>query len=166
MASKHSSNSSQSHGQSERARCQLELGSDVYLVAKPWHQKLLIHIRRFENYKGKTFPTKGGITINLKHWVELCGCKSQIDETISASKQGKDETFFRHLGANVHTSMDQNFAGVDLRQWWWCDETKFVKLSKKGISLSTSVGETERQFGNYERLCSGTELCYTFCHAG
>ncbi|XP_041369998.1 uncharacterized protein LOC121383951 [Gigantopelta aegis] len=151
MASGHSSSTTQCPEQGERSRCQLEIGQNVYVVAQPWKQELLIHIRKFDSDKGKTFPTKQGIALNLKQWVELCGCKSQIDETISALKQGKDETLVKHLGANVHASMDKNFTGVDLRQWWWCDEMKSVKPSKKGIFLS--LQQWEKLKGCFTVMC-------------
>ncbi|XP_041356360.1 uncharacterized protein LOC121373698 [Gigantopelta aegis] len=134
MTSVHSSNSSQSHGQGEKSRCQLEIGQNVYVMAQTWKQELLIHIRKFDSDKGKTFPTKRGIALTLKHWVELSMCTSQIDETIAALKERKEEKLFHHLGANMYVSVDKNIAGVDIRQWWWCVDT--VKPSRKGIFLS------------------------------
>jgi hypothetical protein len=140
MASGHSSTTTtQDPEKGEKSRCQLDIGQHVYVVASEWKGDIAIHIRKYDSDKGKTFPTKRGITLTLKHWVELCTYKSEIDETITALKQGKDVKLFHHLGANVHISVDKNIAGVDIRQWWWCVDT--VKPSRKGIFLSLQQWE-------------------------
>ena len=119
-------------------KCKLEIGQNVYVTATPWKEEILIHIRKFDSDKG-SFPTKRGIALTLKHWVELCASKSQVDETITALKERKEEKLFSHIGANVYVSVDKNFTGVDIRQWWWCDNA--IKPSKKGIFLSLSQWE-------------------------
>ena len=140
MASGHSSTTTtQGPEQGEKSRCQLDIGQHVYVVASVWKGDIAIHIRKFDSDKGKTFPTKRGIALTLKHWVELSSCTSQVDETISDLKERKDVNLFHHIGANMYVSVDKNIAGVDIRQWWDCNDD--VKPSRKGIFLSLQQWE-------------------------
>ena len=97
---------------SQEPRCHLDLGGDVYVTAKIWHEELCIHIRKYDVYlNGKSYPTKRGIVFTLKHWLELPGAVLQIKEAITDGMT----TMQSHLGANMYASLDQN--GVDIRQW-------------------------------------------------
>ncbi|XP_041369866.1 uncharacterized protein LOC121383833 [Gigantopelta aegis] len=118
------------NGSNTDTRCKIELGSNVYVVAKLWKGDTAIHIRKFDD-ENATLPTKRGIALTLKHWVELCTSKSQIDDTIAVLKERKEEKLFRHIESNVYVSVDNNIVSVDIRQWWWCDDA--IKPSKKGI---------------------------------
>ena len=120
----------------KKARCQLDIGHNVYVMANEWNGDITIHIRKYDSDKGKTFPTKRGIALTLKHWIELSIYIDKIEESIAALKDTKDYKLFQHIGANVHVSVDKNIIGVDIRQWWWCEESQSMKPSRKGIFLS------------------------------
>ncbi|XP_046542364.1 uncharacterized protein LOC124252755 [Haliotis rubra] len=89
-------------------RCHLHLGDDVYVTAKTWNGKLEIHVRKYEVYpSGKTYPTKRGIVLTLKHWLEVSSVHMQLKQ------QGRYSHV--HVGGNMYASWDDN--GIDVRQW-------------------------------------------------
>ncbi|XP_067653366.1 uncharacterized protein [Haliotis asinina] len=84
-------------------RCHLHLGDNVYMTAKTWDDVLSIHVRKYEVYpSGMAYPTKRGIVLSLKHWMELPGAIRSIEEAV---KEGKPNSQW-HLGANVFVTMD------------------------------------------------------------
>ena len=66
-------------------------GNNVYVVVKPWKHDVVVHIWKFDNENRKHFPTKRGIAVNLKQWVDiLCRHKNDTDETVEVLKKGKE----------------------------------------------------------------------------
>ena len=118
------------NGNSEE-RCRIDIGGQVFVVAKTWKEQLLIHIRKYDTEKGRTFPTVRGVTLQMRQWNDLKDNTREIDEAVTTLKRGKEVKLSCHLGANLHVSVERPFAGVDVRQWWWCDDTKDAKPSKK-----------------------------------
>ncbi|XP_067674749.1 uncharacterized protein [Haliotis asinina] len=63
-------------------RCHLHLGDNVYVTAKTWDDVLSIHVK-YEVYpSGMAYPTKRGIVLSLKHWMELPGAIRFIEEAV------------------------------------------------------------------------------------
>ena len=117
-------------------RCRIDLGGQVFVVAKTWKEQLLIHIRKYDTEKGRTFPTIRGVTLQLRQWNDLKDNTREIDEAVTTLKQGKEVKLSCHLGNNLHVSVERPFPGIDVRQWWRCDDTKDAKpCKKKGIFL-------------------------------
>jgi hypothetical protein len=135
MASGPSTDNTQSRGNgSQESLCQLDIGGQVFVVAKLWRGNILIHIRKYDTEKGRTFPTERGVTLQLRQWNHLRANTQHVDESVVTIKQGKEVRLFKlftHLGANLRVCVDHKFPGVDIRQWWWCDESESTKPSKK-----------------------------------
>ena len=129
------------NGNSEE-RCRIALGGPVFVMAKPWKGNVLIHIRKYDTENGRTFPTRLGVTLQLRQWMDLKAHSKEIDESIMTLKQGKEVKLFTHLGSNLYVSVDHRFPGVNVRQWWWCKEVNAVKPSRnKGIFLRVEQWE-------------------------
>ena len=110
-------------------RCHLDLGGGVFVSAKKWKDEIAIHIRKYDTYQnGKSYPTKRGIMLTLKHWIEFSRVFQQIEEEARSG-------FYVHLGGGVYATRDDQ--GVDLRLWeseYWTNG-KLVPTAK-GILLS------------------------------
>ncbi|XP_067687021.1 uncharacterized protein [Haliotis asinina] len=112
-------------------RCHLHLGDNVYVTAKTWDDVLSIHVRKYEVYpSGMAYPTKRGIVLSLKHWMELPGAIRSIEEAV---KEGKPNSQW-HLGANVFVTMDST--GIEIRQCCWDNSMQSMVPRAKGILLS------------------------------
>ncbi|XP_067669968.1 uncharacterized protein [Haliotis asinina] len=117
-------------------RCHLHLGDNMYVTAKTWDNVLSIHVRKHEVYpSGKSYPTKRGIVLSLKHWLELPGAIQSIEEAV---KEGKPSSQW-HLGANVFVVMDNT--GIEIRQSCWDNTMQSMVPRAKGILLSLDQWE-------------------------
>ena len=112
-------------------RCHIDLGGDVFVTANSWNDMVNIQIRKYKVYPtGKSYPTKRGIVLSLKHWLELPCVFFCLGE---AMKSDHKEAY-AHVGSNIYATLDQH--GVDIRQWEKnIDEGKLIPTSK-GILLS------------------------------
>ncbi|XP_046570999.1 uncharacterized protein LOC124279231 [Haliotis rubra] len=64
-------------------RSHLDLGGEVFVTAKSWNNLLNIHIRTYDVYSsGRSYPTRRGIVLTLKHWLEIPGVKLSGKEEI------------------------------------------------------------------------------------
>ncbi|XP_046573532.1 uncharacterized protein LOC124281642 [Haliotis rubra] len=115
----------------QNPRCHLHLGDNVFVTAKTWDGVLNIHVRKYEVYpSGKAYPTKRGIVLTLKHWLEIPSVFIQLMEAV---REGRNQAYV-HIGVNVYASLDPN-GSVDLRQWEKNDQLGVVPTAK-GIMLS------------------------------
>ncbi|XP_067683687.1 uncharacterized protein [Haliotis asinina] len=114
-------------------RCQLALGGNVFVVAKVWNGEMKIHIREYEQGRGRWFPMKRGIALTLQRWLELVSNKSRIEEAM----ERQPGTLRCHLGGNVYAEMDSTYPGLDIRKWYWCGKENTIKPHKHpGIKLN------------------------------
>jgi len=129
-----------------KQRCQLDIGKNTFVVAKTWKDAMMkIHVRKFERSGDRNYPTKCGIALKLKHWVEMTGNAREVDESVSNfQKDPKSaEKLSRHIGSNVYVEvyMYEGILGVDIRQWFWDEEKKTCHPTKKGIFLHVQQWE-------------------------
>ncbi|XP_046556771.1 uncharacterized protein LOC124265992 [Haliotis rubra] len=121
-------------------RCHIDLGNDVFVTAKMWNDELNIHVRKYDVYpSGRSYPTKRGIVLSLKHWLELSGVHFKLQEAID---QGRTHDY-AHVGANMYATLDPN-GGVDLRQWEKYEHLGRVVPTAKGILLSKQQWQKPR----------------------
>ena len=126
-------------------RCQLDIGRNTFVVAKTWKVELKIHVRKFESSGDRSVPTKRGISLKLKHWVELIGNAGQVDEAVSNFQKNHTNAEKRsiHIGANVYVEvyMYEGLLGVDIRQWFWDEDNETRHPTKTGIFLHVQQWE-------------------------
>ena len=135
-------------------RCFINLLGDVYVVAKEFNKKMLIHIRHYDERGQKKIPTKKGVTFNLSTWLLLERKKDDINNLFMKSLSGEEiETYTVHIGGGVHITVDPKFPTVDIRHFWKPLESDKPVPTRKGVALNRY---------KWSRLCDTIQVMREF----
>lgn len=118
--------------------CKLHLGNELYVVAKDFRGKILVHIREYQkNSAGKTYPTKRGLAIDLEKWKKITDWHTDtIDNAIQDYKDGKPVDVMVHLGRNIYLSLKSGYSLIHVRRWFLPEDAENVMPTRAGITLT------------------------------
>ena len=118
--------------------CQLDIGNDCYVVAKPFKGEILVHVRKYgKQNDGGLFPTKKGIALSLEKWKKLEEWKAQfIDEEILKYRNNQEVDYMAHLGGNYYVTLKKGYPCVNIRRWFLPENQQEIVPTKTGIALS------------------------------
>jgi hypothetical protein len=114
----------------ENARCNIELGNNMFVQATEWKDEIRIDVSEWEIQNEKRIPTKKGISLPLQRWKMLVDSLEFLDQALIEKRE-----YATHLGRNVYTGVKTSGIYVDLRQHWLRPNQTKVVPTKKGITL-------------------------------
>lgn len=118
-----------------KERCKIDIGNDVYVIANVFNDSELIHIRQFERYGSKTYPTTKGVALPLSRWLMLEGYANFIEESIDTNEMQRERQQ-RHLGGGVMLTVGESYIAMDIRQYWKPKDSDEPCPTKRGVQLS------------------------------
>lgn len=135
-------------------RCFIHLLGDVYVVAKEFKNKMIIHIRHYDETGERKIPTKKGVALNLSRWLLLEEKKDEIDNMFMKTQSAEEEQAYTvHLGGVVYVTVDPKFPTVDIRHFWQPSNVDKPIPTRKGVALNKQ---------KWKRLCDTIQIMREF----
>jgi hypothetical protein len=116
-------------------RYEKELGASTYVVVNEYEREVYVHLRKFEIYSGKKYPTKRGAALTPLRWNEFIESLPVVEEHIKKLSKGEVVQYRHHLGGNWYVSVTSGFPCVDVRKFWMPEGAEELAPSRKGIAL-------------------------------
>lgn len=91
----------------------IHLDDNIYVVAKMYDEALQIHIRQYNQFGDKLYPTMKGVVLNLSRWLLLEVNLDKIDQRVKSSI---DHSL--HLGGGVFVCLNSRYTTVNIRHFW------------------------------------------------
>ena len=113
-----------------QARYRQPIGQGFYLFDSYFNGQTFSHIRKVLDGK---ILTKEGITLNLQRCNELSMSLPFMEDAIQLDQ---DQFYSRHLGGNWHVNVQNGFKSVDIRKFWYPEDTQELQATTKGVSLT------------------------------
>ena len=130
----------------EHLEFRASIGKNRFLSTSTLNGQKYIHIREYDTSKtGTLFPTKKGMSFDLRRWAVFRESAADVDECIKKIRAG-DETveFHRHLGAANYLRIKREISYVDLRKFFKPDAETEPIPTRRGIALRLAEWETLR----------------------
>ena len=116
-----------------QARYCQPIGQGFYLFNSHFNGQTFIHIRKVLDGK---ILTKEGITLNLQSCNELFTSLPFLEDAVHTLELDQDRFYSRHLGENWHVNVQNGFKRVDIRKFWYPEDTQELQATKKGVLLT------------------------------
>lgn len=126
------------------------LGKDLYLFDSTFNEATYIHVRKLAR---ENIPTREGISLTLQRCNELFMSLPYLDEAVQTMEQNQETCYRRHLGGNWYVTVQSGYNRVDIRKFWYPEDSKDLRATKKGVSLT---------FDQYRELRNGLYVLDTF----
>ncbi len=114
----------------------LPLGNDRFLVYNRFQGTNRVHIRQYERKNGVLLPGKVGVCMSLKRFASLRWRMPEIIERVKREEGGEDLVV--HIGGNLHVTVQNGFACVNFRKFFFPPGEMTPRPSKFGIALRLS----------------------------
>jgi len=115
--------------------CKFHIGDNHYVLFNLFQGKLKVHIRK---YTLEIYPTKKGITLDLKQFQTLSGeCYDRMNSHLAGCNTGTLTDFRFNLGNHIYITHNVQWRHkIDLRQWFIPKDTTEVLPTAKGVVLT------------------------------
>ena len=116
-------------------RFQRDLSNNKRLTVCDWQFEVRIDVRTYEDHF--KFPNKKGLSLTLPRWKTLLSYREELTNALreAHSKQLNHKVQY-HLGGGQFATVNPEYLGLDLRQYFVPAGTMKVHPTKKGIMLS------------------------------
>ena len=112
-------------------RFQKELSNNKKVTVCDWQFEVRIDVRTWEdNFK---FPNKKGLSLTLPRWKTLLSYQEDLTKALKDKSCDKVQY---HLGGGQFATVNPEYTGLDLRQYFVPAGTVNVHPTRKGILLS------------------------------
>ena len=138
---------------SGEVRFQRDLSNNKRVSVSTWNHEVRVDIRTGEdNFR---FPNKKGLSLTLPRWKTLVSYEDELNKAMQEVQCHQlDHKVQYHLGGGQFVTVNPDFMGLDLRQYFILGETnKKVHPTRKGIMLN------EMEWGGLKLCVSDIEKC-------
>ncbi|KAK6179470.1 hypothetical protein SNE40_011822 [Patella caerulea] len=131
-----------------------DIGNDYLVVKCIWQEDVCYHLRLYGyGFKGDRYPTPNGIMFFEQQWQTLMNTVSEIDEYLQKNIVKKSVP----IGNDVYVTIDNKYPGVNIRKFWWCEEERMPKPTRKGVHLNLKQWEALKV--SFKELCENNFTC-------
>ena len=84
-----------------------------------YNNQLQTHVRQFNRYDTRLYPTKKGVTLTLSRWRMLEFSKKDLDMYFEDYLSGSiSEEHSIHLGGGIYVTVNNKFPVINIRHCW------------------------------------------------
>lgn len=113
-----------------------DLGNNRFVIVNRYNGAILIHIRQFEKFGEKLYPTKQGITLNTQQFRFFIDILDEINRDVQDIFNNKSLSNFKYnIGEGVYVTANVNFPMVHVRRFFQVENMPVEMPTKKGIAL-------------------------------
>ena len=121
---------------SQQKGIMLPLGNERYLVYSEFKGADWVNIREYKRKNGFLLASKVGVCMSLKRFASLRWRLPEIIERVKQEEGGEDLVV--HIGGNLHVTVQNGFACVNFRKFFFPPGETTPRPSKSGIALRLS----------------------------